>query len=158
MEASFKQHFDNQLACFTASLEQYMTSTDARLIELSEIRQQGNPPPPADITAVMKTLRLNVPRFNGKGVEDWIFKINKLFNLHQLATESRLTMVSFHLDGEASSWFQWMEKSGVINSWEDFLREVQKRFGPSVYEDPLGCISKLIQRDTVAQFGSESKN
>jgi len=83
MEVSIKQHSDNQLARFTASLKQYMTSTDACLIELSEIRQQGNPPPPppADITAIMKTLCHNVPRFDGKGVEDWIYKINKLFTL-----------------------------------------------------------------------------
>ena len=42
LEVSFKQHSDNNVARFTASLEQYMTSTDARLIELSEIRQQGS--------------------------------------------------------------------------------------------------------------------
>lgn len=51
--------------------------------------------------------------------------------------------------------FNGWKKSGAINSWEDFLREVQKRFGPSLYEDPLGRISKLIHRDTVARFGSE---
>lgn len=46
-------------------------------------------------------------------------------------------------------------KSGVINNWDDFLRKIQKRFGPSVYENPLGRVSKLIQRDTVARFRLE---
>ncbi|KAK2368526.1 hypothetical protein QL285_081714 [Trifolium repens] len=139
MEESFKQNYDSQQARFTASLIQYMASTDARLItELTKNnnrRLSNQPLPSSDITAVMKTLCLDVPHFDEKGVEDWIYKINKLFTLHRLTTESCLTMVSFHLDDKASSWFQWMEKSGAISNWDDFLREVQKCFGPSVYED-----------------------
>jgi len=156
MEENFKQHSDNQWALFTASLEQYMISTNARLIELSENNnRRPPPPPPTHITAVMKTLHLNVPRFDGKVVEDWIYKINKLFTLHELALDTHLTMVLFRLDDETSFWYQWMENSSAINSWDDFLREVHKCFSPSVYEDPLERASKLIQRDTIARFRSE---
>lgn len=48
-----------------------------------------------------------------------------------------------------------MEKSGAIRDWDEFLREVQKHFGPSVYEDSLGHVSKMIQRDKVARFIAE---
>ncbi|MCI80362.1 hypothetical protein A2U01_0101633, partial [Trifolium medium] len=72
-------------------MEQYMAATDARLRELSladQNRAFSHTPPPQpnsspDVTTFLKTLRINVPRFDDTGVEDWIYKINKLFTLHQ---------------------------------------------------------------------------
>ncbi|MCI57206.1 hypothetical protein A2U01_0078457, partial [Trifolium medium] len=68
-------------------LEQYMAATYARLRELSladQNRASSHTPPPqptssSDFTTFLKTLWINVPRFDGTGVEDWIYKINKLF-------------------------------------------------------------------------------
>lgn len=74
-------------------------------------------------------------------MEEWIYKIEKFFSLHHLPPQRRLSLVSFHLDGEASTWFQWMEKGGRLTSWDVFVDELRKRFGASIYDDPLGRIA-----------------
>ncbi|XP_060962287.1 uncharacterized protein LOC133032379 [Cannabis sativa] len=108
-----------------------------------------------DINSILKTLRVKVPRFDGQNVDDWIYKINKFFDLHRVDYGMRLAVVPFHLDGPPSSWFQWMEKGGSIYDWDSFLRELQLRFGTSIYDDPLGRISKLTQTGKVSEYRQE---
>lgn len=85
-------------------------------------------------------------------VEDWIYKMNKFFELHNVSSEMRLAIVAFHLEGAPSTWYQWMEKGGGFPDWETFLRALRSRFGTSIYEDSLGKIAKLVQTGSVASF------
>ncbi|XP_062118768.1 uncharacterized protein LOC133832416 [Humulus lupulus] len=48
-----------------------------------------------------------------------------------------------------------MEKSGALTSWDVFLQELHKRFGTSVYDDPLGKIAKLTQIGSVTTYRAE---
>ena len=64
-------------------------------------------------------------------------------------------MVLFHLDGAPAVWFRWMERSGSLPNWDVFLTELYKRFGSSVYEDPLGMIAKLTQSGSVSTYRAE---
>ncbi|XP_062093442.1 uncharacterized protein LOC133799441 [Humulus lupulus] len=108
-----------------------------------------------EVNSIIKTLRVKVPRFDGQNVDDWIYKINKFFNLHKVAPATRLAVVAFHLDGAPSTWFQWMEKGGSITDWDSFISALQLRFGASIYDDLLGRISKLTQTGLVSQFRAE---
>lgn len=102
MEASFKQHSDDQLAKFSSLLEQHIAITDQRF---SQVVQQRNPASmvevttgqassstennqyrgyraegeaqPSDLNSLLRTLRLDVPRFDGTNVENWIYKAEK---------------------------------------------------------------------------------
>ena len=67
----------------------------------------------------------------------------------------RISIVSFHLDGEPSTWFQWMEKANTLPSWEVFFCELRKPFRASIYDDPFGRISKLVQTGTISIFRAE---
>ena len=48
-----------------------------------------------------------------------------------------------------------MEKGGTLTSWVVFLHELRKRFGTSIYDDPLGKIAKLVQLGKVSQYRAE---
>ena len=74
-----------------------------------------------EMNSLLKTLRVKVPRFDGSDVADWIYKINKFFDLHKVDDPMRLAMVAFHLDGAPSTWFQWMKQGGAITDWGSFL-------------------------------------
>lgn len=64
--------------------------------------------------------------------------------------------VAFQLDGEAPSWHQWMEKGEAsLVGMLIFLTKLRKRFGATVYDDPLRQISKLVQTDTMEKFRTE---
>ncbi|XP_030479409.2 uncharacterized protein LOC115696659 [Cannabis sativa] len=108
-----------------------------------------------EVNSLLKVLRVKVHRFDGTNVEDWIYKINKFFDLHGVLPEVRLAMVAFHLEGAPSTWFQWMEKGGGFSNWESFIRALRMRFGVSIYDDPLGRISKLVQTGSVSSFQIE---
>ena len=103
-----------------------------------------------DMNSLLKTLRVDVPRFDCSNVNNWIYRINKFFSLHQIDPGMRLEVVAFHLDGEPSMWYQWMEKGGTFTSWDVFLHELRKRFGTSIYDDPLGKIANLVQLGKVS--------
>ena len=67
----------------------------------------------------------------------------------------RLAVVPFHLEGAPSTWFQWIEKGGTLLDWEVFLTKLRRRFGTSIYDDPLDMISKLTQTGKVSKFRAE---
>ncbi|GKA88273.1 retrotransposon-related protein, partial [Tanacetum coccineum] len=102
-----------------------------------------------------RSMRLDVPKFNGADPESWIFAINEYFALLATPDEQRLKVVGFNLDGDAAEWFRWMTHNKLVASWDGFLDNVRNRFGPSKYEDPQGVLSKLLQLGTVAQYQSE---
>lgn len=103
-------------------------------------------------------MTVDVPRFDRSHVENWVYKIDKFFYLHRVDYATRLAVVAFHLGEEASTWYQWMERNGALQNWDVFLQDLCKRFGTSIYNDPLGRISKLTQVSTVAAFCSQFHN
>ncbi|XP_060969861.1 uncharacterized protein LOC133037067 [Cannabis sativa] len=174
MELNFKQHSDAQFQKFSALLDQHVSKTEERLNQLPNtglgesegrsvdresaqagVRRSDMTSDDRELNTLLKTLRVKVPRFDRSEVDDWIYKINKFFDLHKIDEPMRLAMAAFHLDGAPSTWFQWMEKGGAITNWTSFLKALQQRFGTSIYDDPLGRISKLTQSGKVAEYRAE---
>lgn len=89
-------------------------------------------------------LQVDVPRFKGHNVDNWIYNVEKFFNLHQILPKLHLEVVAFHLDGEPAMWYQWMDGNGFLTSWQVFLDELKKCFGALVYDNLLGQIAKLV--------------
>lgn len=98
---------------------------------------------------------MEVHRFNGQNVNNWVYKIEKFFDLHRVEPVLRLSVVAFHLGSEPATWYQWMDNNKVLKSWVAFIDELKKRFGASIYDDPLGRISKLIQSVRITKYRAE---
>ncbi|XP_042483730.1 uncharacterized protein LOC122064089 isoform X2 [Macadamia integrifolia] len=101
-----------------------------------------------------RSMRLDVPRFDGTDVVGWIFKATQFFEYHQTPQDQRILISSFHMEGPALSWFQWMH-SNLIVSLPQFLQALKLRYGPSIYEDPKGKLAKLRQVTTVATYQAQ---
>ncbi|KAJ9542329.1 hypothetical protein OSB04_028835 [Centaurea solstitialis] len=108
-----------------------------------------------DRDGILRSMRLDVPKFRGSDTEGWIFAINEYFTLHATTSEQRLWIIGFNLEGDASEWFRSMTRNNLITTWDEFIASVRNRFGPSKYEDPHGALSKLLQTDTVAHYQGE---
>ncbi|GAU38235.1 hypothetical protein TSUD_145900 [Trifolium subterraneum] len=113
------------------------------------------PPPPAHNNHPKPHMKLKVPKFDGSDAIGWIFKINQFFDFHQTPDPDRLTIASFYMDGPALGWFQWITRSGMIQSWPEFLMALETRFALSFYDDPRGALFKLTQRGTINQYLTE---
>ncbi|XP_073152993.1 uncharacterized protein [Henckelia pumila] len=103
----------------------------------------------------LKDIKLELPKFNGDNSHAWLYKIEKYFSVHSIPGPVRLQMVAFHLEGQAASWYQWLDRNGALTDWDSFVSAVQERFGSSIYDDPLGQIAKLVQTGRVAPFRAD---
>nr|KYP71924.1 hypothetical protein KK1_011204 [Cajanus cajan] len=100
-------------------------------------------------------MKLDLPRFDGTEPVSWIFKIKQFFDYHQTPEEQRLRMVSFALEGEALTWFQWVHANNMMTTWEAFLQALEVRFASSHYEDPKGALFKLCQTSIIHEYQNQ---
>ncbi|KAL5844111.1 hypothetical protein ACOSQ4_010069 [Xanthoceras sorbifolium] len=100
----------------------------------------------------MKSMRLDVPRFSGANPTAWVSRIQRYFDYYNTPDPQRLIIASFHLDGDALDWFDWMSKNHLIFRWHEFLLVIEKHFGPSEYEDHFGKLSKLVQTNALSDY------
>lgn len=95
---------------------------------------------------------IDFPRFERGDSTEWLHKVNKYFEYHKTSEESKMSLVALHLDGAASSWYQWLETNHQVRSWHEFAFQLQIRFGPSPYDDPNTQLSRSTQTSTVADY------
>lgn len=142
-------------------------SVNAMTMKIDELLQRVSPafsptpptppplPPPPPVPTPIHRLKLDVPRFDGSDPLGWIYKINQFFEYHRTPDSDKITIASFHMEGRALAWFQWMNTTEQFPSWSAFLNALRTRFAPSQFEDPSGALSKLTQTGTVAQYLSD---
>ncbi|GFS36789.1 hypothetical protein Acr_00g0048060 [Actinidia rufa] len=102
-----------------------------------------------------RSMKIEVPHFDGSDVSSWVFKMEQFFQFYNTPEDQRVLISSFHLEGPALSWFKWMHSNGFIESWKGFLKAINLRFRPSLYEDNRGVLSKLQQTTTVANYQAQ---
>lgn len=56
------------------------------------------------------------------------------------------------MEGKALVWFQGLDESGILTGWEEFVRALLVRFGPSRYDDPMEQLTRLRQMGTVEEY------
>ncbi|WVZ17266.1 hypothetical protein V8G54_010248 [Vigna mungo] len=102
-----------------------------------------------------RSLKFDLPTFNGSDALGWIFKVNQFFDYHQTPIDQRIKITSFYLEGQALAWFQWMFKNELLSSWESFLRALELRFAPFKFDDPIADLCKLTQTQSLQDYLSE---
>lgn len=167
---AIQSQLDNQAVAVHQTLQQYMVSVDSRLTELkyqysgstnivnnesNHTKQRSMSGEVGNSRPLLRTMKLEVPKFDGSDPHGWAFRINEFFDFHGTPDTLRLRIVSFHLEGKASAWYQWMKANKLLTTWTEFLQNLKLRFGMSIYEDHQGNLSKLTQTTTVAEFQSE---
>ncbi|XP_006582654.1 uncharacterized protein [Glycine max] len=98
------------------------------------------------------SVKLDIPRFDGRDPLGWSFKMNQLFQYQNTSEEEKITVASLYLNDAALSWYQWMHNNGLITSWQAFLEALESRFAPTFYDDPKGALFKLVQRGSVNDY------
>ncbi|KAL9418248.1 hypothetical protein AB3S75_041121 [Citrus x aurantiifolia] len=167
------EKIDKQALAFHQMMQQFMTAVDARLDELRSTipdtptnvpssSKQPLPVPPLssspsdgrDLSPMVKSMKMEVPRFDGSDPHGWVFRVEEFFKFHGTPEHQRLRIVSFHMEGRAAGWYQWMKSNNLLTTWREFLANLKYRFATTLYDDPQGELSKLTQTTTVAEFQS----
>ena len=96
--------------------------------------------------------KLQLTFFEGPDPLDWLFQTEQYFNFYHISPKNRLSMVPFHMSGEALSWFKWMHQNHLITDWPSFTRSLELRFGPSSYPNHQAELFKLHQQTIVTDY------
>ena len=97
--------------------------------------------------------KLEFPRFEGEGVEDWIFKVEQIFSLEKIAEGSKIGVISLYLEGCALQWHKNFVKNKVrAPEWREYREAMKARFGVLAYDDPMAEMKKLKQTGSFQEY------
>ena len=172
---TIQEQFESQTLSLHQTLQQFMATVDSRLDDLhsrihgssttsGRARHQPNPISHSpevnsggtEISPVLRSMKMEVPKFDRSDPNGWVFQIEEFFDFHGTSEPLRLRIVSFHMEGRTTAWYQWMKMNSmltiwkVVSTWKEFLQNLKHRFGASLYDDPQGNLSKLTQTTTMA--------
>ena len=106
-----------------------------------------------------KTAKLEFPRFSGDDPTEWFNRVNQFFEFQNTPEAQKVSLASYHLEGEANQWWQWIRRTfqedGRVLSWMNFEDELWARFGPSECEDFDEALSRVRQTSSLREYQRE---
>ncbi|XP_057508542.1 uncharacterized protein LOC130791418 [Actinidia eriantha] len=85
-------------------------------------------------------MKLNPPEFMGAidplVAEEWLKKLDTIFEVMEVTNEQKLTLAIFMLRGEARNWWESMRRmqlEGVPISWQRFVEIFNDQYFPRIY-------------------------
>lgn len=105
-----------------------------------------------------KPASVDLLRFSGVDVDRWLANASRYFEFYDIRDEERLSIASFHFEGEAFDWYDWMHKNRQLAGWAPFAQTLHKRFHPADFEPPEGQLAKLRQTSTVDEYRAHFQN
>ncbi|KAH9763048.1 hypothetical protein KPL70_001041 [Citrus sinensis] len=106
-----------------------------------------------------KMARLEFPKYSGEDPTEWLSRVAQFFEFQGIADNQKVTLASFHLEGEANQWWQWMRRTyqeeGRSVTWEFFEEELWARFGPTECEDFDEALSRVRQVGSLRDYQKE---
>ncbi|XP_038986462.1 uncharacterized protein LOC120111962 [Phoenix dactylifera] len=107
-------------------------------------------------TGGSRFIKMDFPRFAGDDPTEWLSRAMQYFEYQELADDQRVAVASFHLEGEANQWWQWLKRvqrdEGIVITWEVFERELWCRFGPTEFESFDEALSRVKQTGTLRDY------
>ncbi|GJZ81416.1 hypothetical protein Tco_0646410 [Tanacetum coccineum] len=70
---------------------------------------------------------------------EWFTKVDQIFKNQGTPVTQKVSLASYHLQGEANQWWRWLRKAYQVEgkevTWDIFYEELWSRFGPTDFED-----------------------
>ena len=77
-------------------------------------------------------------------MEEWIFKGEQIFVLDHTLEQSKILIVSLHLECVALQWHKnFLKLKNKTPSWGEYVKAVKSTFRFVAYEDPMVELKKL---------------
>ena len=106
-----------------------------------------------------RTTKLEFPRYSGDDPTEWCNRATQFFEFQRTSDDQKVSLASFHLEGEANQWWQWLSKTyreeARAMTWEVFSEELWARFGPTDCEDFDEALSRVRQSGTLRDYQKE---
>lgn len=87
--------------------------------------------------------KIDFPKFYGEDPTAWVYFCERFFDYNSTDNHNKVRLAILHLEDKAIQWYQWFEKTHCVVNWETFKQGIIARFGPDLYEDAVGELTKL---------------
>lgn len=98
-------------------------------------------------SSLPRPTKLDFPCYSGDDPIVWLDRLAQYFDYKRIPADKQVPLATFHLEGEANQWWQWMKKvhreENVVITWEIFEKELLVRFGPTEIEDYDEALSRI---------------
>jgi hypothetical protein len=81
-----------------------------------------------------------------------VYKCERFFKANNVEDQEKVNLATIHMEGKALEWFQGYEISNTDLSWQKFTQDLILRFGPGVFDSPIGQLTKLRQVNDVKEY------
>jgi len=103
-----------------------------------------------------RVLKIDFPTFDGSGDPlIWLNRCEIYFRGNKTPSRRRVWMASLHMTELAQLWYYKYEMNNGEPSWRNFVRLVQKRFGPTMTDTPLGSLALLRHAGNVVDYSNK---
>ena len=107
-----------------------------------------DPPPP-------KFYKLEFATYNGSvDPLNWLNQCEQFFRGQRTLASDRTWLASYHLKGEAQTWYHALEQDEGMPPWERFRDLCRLRFGPPLRGSRLAELGRLPFTTTVQDFAA----
>ncbi|XP_042026373.1 uncharacterized protein LOC121773559 [Salvia splendens] len=144
-----------QVTTIGAQLETFMAEVRTALATRSS--SKATDPPPDDdstgnTTATGNNSNLPMPTFDGTDTLAWLARAEQYFLVSKTSPEKRLDIAMVALAGPALPWFLLLRRRLPTLSWEQFKREIMKRFGDKMALDGYEAFASTRQEGSLVDF------
>jgi hypothetical protein len=99
--------------------------------------------------------KLEFPTFDG-GIDplDWWNQCEQFFHGQHTLASDRTWLASYHLCGDAQTWYYALQQDEGMQSWDRFRALCQLRFGPPTQGTRLAQLARLSFSSSVQEYSS----
>ncbi|XP_037496276.1 uncharacterized protein LOC119371008 [Jatropha curcas] len=106
-----------------------------------------------------KLAKLEFPKYSSHDLTEWFTRVDQFFEYQCTPETQKVASASFHLEGEANQWWQWLRRASLEErkevTWSIFVGELWSRFGPTDCKDFDEALSKIRQTGTLREYQKE---
>lgn len=96
--------------------------------------------------------KLDLPEFEGKNPDDWIFRVEKCFKVNQTEEEEKFSLAMDCLVGCAVTWLRMIQDRDELLDWRNFKMKLKRRFKPTRGGTILSQMLLLRQSGTISEY------
>ncbi|XP_072058202.1 uncharacterized protein [Arachis hypogaea] len=78
-----------------------------------------------------------------------------ILRFFRVPMEEQVGLATMHMTSMAVPWFQMAQRSASFRSWAQLKRDIEIKFGPSLFESPQELLFKLQQHGSVSDYYAE---
>jgi hypothetical protein len=82
----------------------------------------------------------------------WVSRAEQLFKYHHTPADSKMEIASISLVNNVIQWFDWLVACRGKPTWNEFVKGINLRFGPSAYDNVDRELAKIRQTSTVSEY------